>query len=36
MIKKDEIFPIGIGTWKIDYENFENDVNGLLHSYNCG
>ena len=36
MIKKDEIFPIGIGTWKIDYENIENDVNGLLHSYNCG
>ena len=36
MIKKDEIFPIGIGTWKIDYENFENDINGLLHSYNCG
>lgn len=36
MVNKKEIFPVGIGTWKIDYENFENDINGLLHSYNCG
>lgn len=36
MVNKEDIFPIGIGTWKIDYEKFENDINGLVHSYNCG
>ncbi len=36
MVKKGEIFPIGIGTWKIDYENIENDLNGLMHSYENG
>lgn len=36
MIEKDKLFKIGIGTWKIDYENFENDIDGLLHSYDLG
>lgn len=36
MISKNEIFPIGIGTWKIDYENIENDLNALIHSYKNG
>lgn len=33
MINKDDIFPIGIGTWKIDYDNINNDIEGLNHSY---
>jgi len=36
MILKEEIFNIGIGTWKIDYENFNNDIDALIHSYNKG
>lgn len=36
MVNKKEIFPIGIGTWKIDYENIENDLNALMHSYKKG
>ena len=36
MINKNEIFPIGIGTWKIDYENIGNDMEGLIHSYKEG
>lgn len=36
MLEKENVFKIGIGTWKIDYENFENDIDGLLHSYNLG
>lgn len=36
MLKKEEIFNIGIGTWKIDYENFNNDIDALIHSYNMG
>ncbi len=36
MICKKDIFPIGIGTWKIDYENFNNDIDALVHSYNKG
>ena len=36
MINKTEIFPIGIGTWKIDHENFEKDIDGLLRSYDLG
>jgi len=36
MILKEELFPIGIGTWKIDYENFDNDIDALVHSYNMG
>ena len=36
MVKKENIFKIGIGTWKIDYENFNNDIDALIHSYNKG
>ncbi len=36
MLNKNEIFPIGIGTWKIDYENIENDMKGLEYSYERG
>lgn len=36
MIEKSSIFPIGIGTWKIDYENIEKDIKGLRHSYERG
>lgn len=36
MINKKDIFPIGIGTWKIDYENFENDIDSLVYQYNHG
>jgi len=36
MVKKDELFPIGIGTWKIDYENFKNDIDSLIYSHNKG
>ena len=36
MLKKEELFKIGIGTWKIDYENFENDIDALIHSFNSG
>jgi len=36
MVLKEELFPIGIGTWKIDYENFSNDIEALVHSYNSG
>ena len=36
MISKTNIYPIGIGTWKIDYENFNNDIDALVHSYNKG
>lgn len=36
MINKEDIFTIGIGTWKIDYENIENDLPGLMQSYNSG
>ncbi len=32
MIEKEQIFSIGIGTWKIDYENFEKDMDGLVYS----
>jgi diketogulonate reductase-like aldo/keto reductase len=36
MINKEDLFNIGIGTWKIDYENFNNDIDALMHSYNMG
>lgn len=36
MVKKTDIFPIGIGTWKINYENFEDDRKALIHSYQKG
>ena len=36
MINKEKIYPIGIGTWKIDYENIDNDLEALIHSYKLG
>lgn len=36
MINKSDIFELGIGTWKIDYENMENDIQSLIRSYNLG
>lgn len=35
MVDKNKIFPIGIGTWNINYQN-NNDIEALLHSYNLG
>ena len=35
MIDKKEIFPIGIGTWKINYQN-NDDKKALLYSYSLG
>ena len=35
-MKKENIFKIGIGTWKIDCENFDNDLQALIHSYKKG
>lgn len=35
-MKKEDVFKIGIGTWKIDCENFDNDLEALIHSYNKG
>lgn len=35
-MKKEEIYPIGIGTWKINYENVDNDIESLVHSYKSG
>jgi len=35
-MNKKDLFPIGIGTWKIDYENFDNDIAALVYSYNKG
>lgn len=35
MIDKKEIFPIGMGTWKINYQN-NDDKNALLYSYSLG
>ena len=36
MINKNDIFELGIGTWKIDYENIKHDMQSLIHSYNLG
>ena len=35
-MKKENIFKIGIGTWKINYENIDNDIDALIHSYKKG
>lgn len=35
-MNKENIFKIGIGTWKINYENFSNDIDALIHSYEKG
>jgi len=36
MINKVDLFPIGIGTWKIDYENFEKEIKSLIYSFELG
>ncbi|MFR0822028.1 MAG: hypothetical protein ACLU84_03605 [Clostridia bacterium] len=36
MLSKNDIFPIGIGTWKIDYENINNEIESLRYSYEKG
>ena len=33
MISKTNIYPIGIGTWKIDYENFEKEIDQLANQF---
>jgi len=35
-MKKEDISKIGIGTWKINYENFDEDLDALIHSYKKG
>ena len=35
MIDKKKIFPIGIGTWKINYQD-SKDIEALFHSYKLG
>ena len=36
MVNKNDLGKIGIGTWKIDSDNFDNDLKSLLYSYNNG
>ena len=35
-MNKDKIFKIGIGSWKIDPDNFEKDLEALKYSFNQG
>ena len=35
MVNKKNIFPIGIGTWKINYQD-NKDIEALFHSYKLG
>lgn len=35
-MNKEKIFKIGIGTWKIDPDNFEKDLDALNYSYKLG
>lgn len=35
-MNKNDIFKIGIGTWKIDPENFEKDLEALNYSFDLG
>lgn len=35
-MNKNDIFKIGIGTWKIDPENFEKDIEALKYSFDKG
>ena len=35
MVNKKKIFPIGIGTWKINYQD-KKDIEALFHSYKLG
>ena len=36
MLKPHEIFPIGIGTFKLDLENSQKTLQALLHSFDKG
>ena len=36
MLEKEEFFPIGIGTWKVDPDNFEKDLEALRYSFELG
>ena len=35
-MNKDDIFKIGIGTWKVDPENFEKELKALKYSFELG
>ncbi len=35
-MKKEDIFELGIGTWKINPEDFDKDLESLLYSYKNG
>lgn len=35
-MNKNDIFKIGIGTWKVDPDNFENDIEALKYSFELG
>ena len=35
-MNKSDIFKIGIGTWKVDPDNFEKDIEALKYSYELG
>lgn len=35
-MNKNDIFKIGIGTWKVDLDNFEKDIEALKYSYELG
>lgn len=35
-MNKNDIFRIGIGTWKVDPENFEKDIVALKYSFEMG
>ncbi len=35
-MNKNDIFKIGIGTWKVDPDNFEKDIEALKYSYELG
>ena len=36
MVQKENIFPIGIGTWNIDCENIEKEIPSLMYSFSHG
>lgn len=35
-MNKNDIFKIGIGTWKVDSDNFERDIEALKYSFELG
>ena len=36
MVQKENIFPIGIGTWNIDCKNIEKEIPSLVYSFSQG